>query len=84
MRKFFRILIEEERIFVFKHYTCYCTLLVCMSLCKCTIYIQWLQEEFLPYLTAWESNVSSRVGFTPRQKEHAAKFRDTLWTHCHR
>ena len=29
-----------------------------------SIYIQWLEEEFLPYLDRWERSVQEREGFS--------------------
>ncbi len=29
--------------------------------------IQWLEEEFIPYLDAWEKCVEAREGFTKNQ-----------------
>lgn len=30
--------------------------------------VQWLTEEFVPYLKQWEESVQKRVGFTPQAK----------------
>ena len=39
-----------------------------MPLCT-KYYIQWLEEEFLPYLDQWEKSVEAREGFTKTQKK---------------
>ena len=31
--------------------------------------VQWLEEEFIPYLDAWEKSVEAREGFTKTQKK---------------
>ena len=31
--------------------------------------LEWLQNDFLAYLTAWEESVESRTGFTKKQKK---------------
>ena len=48
----------------------YCTY-VCYGTCAHynDSVVQWLEDEFLGYLTEWESSVSSREGFSPREKE---------------
>ena len=30
--------------------------------------LQWLEQEFLPYLSSWESSVSRQEEFTPKEK----------------
>lgn len=34
------------------------------------IHVQWLEEEFLPYLDSWEESVCVRKGFDDKQKEN--------------
>ena len=46
----------------------YNTLSKYMPLCT-KYYIQWLEEEFLPYLDQWEKSVEAREGFTKTQKK---------------
>ena len=39
------------------------------ALCTLSIYSsQWLEEDFLGYLDAWESSVNSRPGYTKTEK----------------
>ena len=33
-----------------------------------SVYLQFLRDEFLPYLKAWEDSVNSREGFTANEK----------------
>ena len=33
------------------------------------MYVQWLEEEFLPYLDSWEESVRKRKGFAAKSKE---------------
>ena len=39
------------------------------------VYVQWLEETFLPYLDGWEQTVEAREGFTKEQ--NAPKSRNT-------
>ena len=52
-----------------------------MPLCT-KYYIQWLEEEFLPYLDQWEKSVEAREGFTKTQKKQMLLSSETrlgLW-----
>ena len=33
------------------------------------IYLQWLKQEFLPFLDNWEKSVQGREGFTDTEKK---------------
>ena len=32
------------------------------------LYVQWLADEFIPYLKEWEGSVEKRSGFSPQSK----------------
>lgn len=40
--------------------------------------LQWLEEQFLPYLDYWEASVNAREGFTPAQKKRMLLSCETL------
>ena len=40
--------------------------------------LQWLQDEFLPYLDQWGKSVEDRPGFTPAQKKRMLISHETL------
>ena len=44
------------------------------ALCQCSVLIsvsvlQWLEEDVLEYLSAWEMSVKNRKGFTAAEKK---------------
>ena len=64
------------------------TVCVHMYLCVCvqeatsangvSVYLQFLRDEFLPYLKAWEDSVHSREGFTANEKKMMMISQETL------
>ena len=34
----------------------------------CTLFLQWLEKDFLGYLDEWEASVTERQKYTPEQK----------------
>ena len=40
--------------------------------------LQWLKDDFLGYLSEWEKSVSSRDGFTSKEKSFMCLSRETL------
>ena len=64
------------------------TVCVHMYLCVCvqeatsangvSVYLQFLRDEFLPYLKAWEDSVNSREGFTANEKKMMMISQETL------
>ena len=44
----------------------------------CFHIVQWLEEEFLPYLEEWEKSVNNRPGFTKSQKKRMLLSPETL------
>jgi hypothetical protein len=40
--------------------------------------MQWLEDEFLPYLKEWECSVMNRPGFTPAQRKKMLLSEETL------
>ena len=46
-------------------------------MCKLNI-IQWLEEDFLGYLSLWESSVNGRDGYTDAQKNAMMLSAETL------
>ena len=47
-------------------------ILMTLKYCAQIICMQWLKEEFLPYLDDWEKSVRKREGFTDAQRETGA------------
>lgn len=43
-----------------------------------SFYIQWLKEEFLPYLNEWEKSVKERDKFSDLAKKKMLLSRETL------
>ena len=43
-----------------------------------TNFMQWLEDEFLPYLKEWECSVMNRPGFTPAQRKKMLLSKETL------
>ena len=42
------------------------------------LFLQWLKDEFLPYLDKWEKDVQERTGFTPAEKKRMLISHETL------
>ena len=40
--------------------------------------VQWLKQEFLPYMDAWEASVDAREGFTDVEKKRMLLSQETL------
>ena len=40
--------------------------------------LQWLREEFLPYLDDWKASVNQRCGFSSAQKQKMLLSRETM------
>jgi len=39
--------------------------------------VQWLTDEFIPYLKEWESSVEKRNGFSPQSKSMMVLAKET-------
>lgn len=50
-------------------------IICCCYLCP---FAQWLEEEFLPYLDAWEKSVKEREGLSDAQKKRMTLSQETL------
>lgn len=49
-----------------------------LMLINASIHMQWLEEEFLPYLKEWEDSVARRPGFSKAQMKRMLLSAETL------
>jgi len=50
----------------------------CCTSCYQTYFIQWLKDEFLPYLNNWKKEAAARSDLPPKDRQRLCLSRETL------
>ena len=63
-------------------FLCVCIKALLKTVSSFHVYVQWLEETFLPYLDGWEQTIEAREGFTKEQKNRMLLSRETRLGLC--